>query len=107
MDHKQGFETGMDPRREFKNWDRPETLAQGSRKASGDVVCLALGLDHVLQLMMIPRCLPFFGRQLFGSVEHPRRFPAYREHDLSRETDMSPLGRRCPLGFHAHLQRRA
>ncbi|PKI63563.1 hypothetical protein CRG98_016043 [Punica granatum] len=61
MDPKQGFETGIDPRREFKNWDRPKTLARGSRKASGDVVCLALGLDHVRRLMMIPRCVPFFG----------------------------------------------
>ncbi|OWM84379.1 hypothetical protein CDL15_Pgr021055 [Punica granatum] len=33
----------------------------------------------------------------------PRRFPAYREHDLSREADMNPLRRRCPLGFHVHI----
>ncbi|OWM84130.1 hypothetical protein CDL15_Pgr028822 [Punica granatum] len=31
-----------------------------------------------------------------------RRFPAPREHDVSREADMSLSGRRCPMGFHAH-----
>ncbi|OWM76321.1 hypothetical protein CDL15_Pgr020682 [Punica granatum] len=32
----------------------------------------------------------------------PQRLPVAREHDLSREADMSQLRRRCPLGFHAH-----